>query len=98
MNAPISPTPPPSTEPSASQKAQLRRLAARATAIGIQFSVSIGLGWWLGHWAEQKWDFAPWGGLVGLLFGAAAAFRDLYLLGKLSTQANAHERPTPPEG
>ena len=91
-------TTPPPPEQSASQKAQLRRLAARATAIGIQFSVSIGLGWWIGHWAEQRWDFAPWGGLVGLLLGAAAAFRDLYLLGKLSTQVHSDERPTPPEG
>jgi F0F1-type ATP synthase assembly protein I len=91
-------TTPPPPEQSASQKAQLRRLAARATAIGIQFSVSIGLGWWLGHWAEQRWDFAPWGGLVGLLLGAAAAFRDLYLLAKLSTKANADERQTPSEG
>jgi ATP synthase protein I len=64
----------------------LRRLAARATAIGIQFAASIVIGFGAGYWIDGKLGTKPWGSLVGLLLGAASAFRDLYLLGRKASK------------
>jgi ATP synthase protein I len=56
--------------------------AARASAIGIQFGISIAIGALAGNWLDQKFGTAPWLLVVGLLIGAAAGFRDLWVLAK----------------
>ncbi len=61
-----------------------RRKAARASAMGIQFAVSIGIGAWAGSWLDGKFDTGPTLLIVGVLLGATAAFRDLYALARKS--------------
>lgn len=39
--------------------------------MGLQLAATVGLGTWGGHWAESRWNFAPWGTLAGTLLGAA---------------------------
>jgi len=39
-------------------------------------AVGYGLGWLV----EWKWGGAPWPGVIGLLFGLVAAFRQIYLI------------------
>jgi len=56
--------------------------AWRASYIGIFFGVAVVIGWAAGHWADKRWHTDPWLGLVGLLFGVAAGFRELYRVSK----------------
>lgn len=39
-------------------------------------AVGYGLGWLV----ERKWGGAPWTGVIGLIFGLIAAFRQIFLL------------------
>lgn len=59
--------------------------AARASAIGLQFAISIGIGAFAGNWLDGKFETAPWLLMTGVLLGAAAGFRDLYRLAKEQT-------------
>lgn len=52
------------------------RLSAMAWQIPISVAVGGGSGYWLQEWG----GFAPWGLIVGVLFGMTAAFLDLYRL------------------
>lgn len=54
----------------------------RASAIGLQFAVSIAIGAFGGNWLDKKFDTAPWLLLTGIVLGAAAAFRDLIRLAR----------------
>lgn len=54
----------------------LRQFAHYSTA-GIMFPVAVALGFWLG-WLVDGWlGSFPWGSLVGLTLGFAAAIRNL---------------------
>lgn len=55
---------------------------AKSSAIGLQFAISIAVGAFAGNWLDKKFDTAPWLLLVGVLFGSAAGFRDLYRLAR----------------
>jgi F0F1-type ATP synthase assembly protein I len=48
--------------------------------------VGYGLGWVL----EKQWGGAPWTGVIGLLLGVAASFRQVYLI--LAKKAEADKR------
>ena len=48
--------------------------------------VGYGLGWVL----EKQWGGAPWTGVIGLLLGVAAAFRQIFIL--LAKKAKADKR------
>jgi len=48
------------------------------TSIPIMLGVGPALGWWLGTLAEKRWGGEPWGEVVGVLFGLAAAVRQVY--------------------
>ena len=56
--------------------------AARASAIGLQFGISIAIGALGGNWLDKKFGTTPWLLVIGLLLGAAAGFRDLWVLAK----------------
>lgn len=71
------------------EAAQDRMLMARASAIGIQFAVSIGIGALGGHWLDRRLDTEPTLLLVGVVLGAIAAFRDLFLLAKRESEAES---------
>lgn len=45
--------------------------------IGAMFPIAIGLGLWLGYWADGALDTRPWLTLLGAGFGLAAAVRNL---------------------
>jgi F0F1-type ATP synthase assembly protein I len=55
---------------------------ARYGSIGIFFGVAISIGYFAGHWLDQRWHTAPWLSLVGVLFGVASGFVELYRVGK----------------
>lgn len=63
--------------------------AARASAIGLQFGISIAIGALFGNWADRKFGTSPWLLMLGVIFGAAAGFRDLWRLAK--SQMNDEE-------
>lgn len=56
--------------------------AARASAIGLQFGISIAIGALGGNWLDKRFDTEPWLLLTGIILGAAAAFRDLARLAR----------------
>lgn len=56
--------------------------AARASAIGLQFGISIAIGAFGGNWLDKKFGTEPWLLLLGVVLGAAAAFRDLIKLAR----------------
>jgi len=51
--------------------------------IGFEFAVAVGLGFYLGAKADQRWGLDPWGLLTGGGIGFASG---LYLLVKSSSQ------------
>ena len=55
---------------------------AKASAIGLQFGISIAIGALLGNWLDHRFDTEPALLFLGVAFGAAAGFRDLYRLAK----------------
>jgi len=77
-STPAEPAPP--SVPSSGSRERWR--AAKASAIGLQFALSIALGAWGGNWIDTRFGTAPYGIMVGLLLGAAAGFRDLYRLAR----------------
>ena len=48
------------------------------TSIPIMLGVGPALGWWLGQLAQRRWGGAPWLEVAGVLFGLAAAARQVY--------------------
>ncbi|MBI4230574.1 MAG: AtpZ/AtpI family protein [Planctomycetes bacterium] len=38
--------------------------------MGLQLAAIVGLGAWGGHWAEDRWGFAPWGIVAGVMGGS----------------------------
>ena len=50
---------------------------AKYAGVGIEFGISIAVCYFIGDWAQDRWDFAPWGGLVGVLVGFASGLRSL---------------------
>ena len=72
-----------------------KREAAKASAIGIQFVVSIALGALGGKWLDGKFGTAPWLLLTGVVFGSIAAFRDLYRIAKRHADADTPPDPDP---
>lgn len=91
-------TPPPLQPPTDEDDAKLRsrREATRASAIGLQFVISITVGLLGGQWLDTKLGTAPWLLLLGLVLGATAAFRDLYRLAKKHAAQSDSQDPPPP--
>ena len=50
---------------------------AKYAGVGIEFGISIAACYFLGKWAQDRWDFAPWGSLIGVLVGFASGLRSL---------------------
>lgn len=71
------------------RKRESRRqtVAARWSAMGIQFVVSILLGYWAGGWLDEKFDKAPWFAMAGIFLGMAAALYDMVVLTRKSVRA-----------
>ena len=55
-----------------------RSLWSDLVSLGLIFPISITLGFFLGRWIGGRFGHPEGGGLVGLLWGIAAAFWELY--------------------
>ena len=51
--------------------------SGRYASIGLELGVSVVIGLLMGRWVEQRWDLAPWGVLIGIGLGFAAAIRSI---------------------
>lgn len=38
-------------------------------AVGIQLSLTVVAGWFIGNYLDQKWEISPWLALTGLVLG-----------------------------
>ena len=53
-----------------------------AFSIGMAMVLAVVIGFALGYWVDYKWPGAsPWGKLIGLVIGIAAAYRNLFVMG-----------------
>ncbi len=50
---------------------------AKFLGVGFEVAAGVGLGYFIGSYIDRKFGSAPWGLLIGVLFGAAAG---MYLL------------------
>ena len=55
-----------------------KKIYLSLSALGIEMGLGLGIFFFIGKWAEEKWEFAPFGVIVGGLFGLATAFRLAY--------------------
>ncbi len=46
--------------------------------IGIQFALSIFIGFGIGYWLDERFDTSPWLTIVWFLIGLAAGFKNVY--------------------
>ncbi len=81
---PDTPSPDDTLSPQASdaEKYRGRVQAARFSAIGIQFGVSIAVAALLGSWLDERWGTEPWLLLIGLSLGITSSFLELYRLAR----------------
>ncbi|MFN3200079.1 MAG: AtpZ/AtpI family protein [Bradymonadia bacterium] len=86
---------------------------ARYASVGIEFGVSVVIGYLAGSWLEGKFDFAPWGTIIGVIIGFAAGLKSLIQVsmsimrdaereaaereGALNTEYNGPEQHDPKE-
>ena len=52
--------------------------AARMASVGLELALSVVIGYFGGKWLEERWGFAPWGSIGGLLLGFGAGLRSLW--------------------
>jgi F0F1-type ATP synthase assembly protein I len=64
----------------------LLELTSRFSYLGIFFGIAVVLGYFAGHWADQRWHTDPWLSVAGVLMGVAAGFRELYRLSRLAVR------------
>lgn len=70
--------PPARSSPDASASGWVQ--ASRFSYVGIFFGVAVFLGFLFGRWLDRKFGTDPWLMLVGVLFGIASGFKELYRL------------------
>ena len=63
---------------------------AKYAGVGIEFGISIAACYWIGDWAQDRWGFAPWGALGGVLIGFASGLRRLIKIAEVESR-----RPSP---
>jgi F0F1-type ATP synthase assembly protein I len=54
----------------------------RYSYIGIFFGVAVAIGVFVGRWADHRLNTGPWLSIVGLMFGVASGFTELYRVSK----------------
>ena len=62
-------------------------------SVGLEFGVSIALCCWVGRWAQERWDFAPWGVFFGVILGFTAGLRRLIKIAEAESHAMISSPP-----
>jgi F0F1-type ATP synthase assembly protein I len=57
----------------------------RSLGYGLQIGVGVTLGYLIGNWFDRRYGWAPWGLLIGVMFGLASG---MYLLIKDAIRMN----------
>jgi hypothetical protein len=65
-----------------SDSKKMLQMSMRFSYIGIFFGIAIALGWFGGSWLDRRWHTSPYLAMIGLCFGVAASFRELYRVSK----------------
>lgn len=58
---------------------------ARGLSHGLEVAIGVGLGYFIGNWADHHWNIKPWGMVAGVMVGCAAG---MYLLIKEATKSD----------
>jgi F0F1-type ATP synthase assembly protein I len=66
---------------------------ARASAVGLTFVVAIVLGLAAGWWLDGRLDSSPACLLLGLFFGIAAGFKNLFTLARRLDRPKKQDEP-----
>lgn len=53
------------------------RLAARYSAVGLEFGIAIGLGFFVGDWLDREAGTTPWLMVLFVVLGAGAGMKAL---------------------
>jgi len=61
---------------------KLVRTLGYLSTIGLAMALSIGIGAFIGHYLDEKFETGPWLFFVFLGFGIIAAFRNLHMMYK----------------
>ncbi|MCB9507711.1 MAG: AtpZ/AtpI family protein [Myxococcales bacterium] len=83
MTEPERPASPPSEREHAHEE---RWQAAKASALGLQFGISVAIGAAAGHWLDQHFGWGSKGVVGGVLLGSAAAFADMIRFAKRASE------------
>lgn len=57
---------------------ELFRAVTLMSGATVALGIAVGLGYWVGHWAEIKWGFEPWGTTAGVFLGLATGFAEIW--------------------
>ncbi len=57
--------------------------AGMVGGLGVQLTTLVVGGGLLGHWADERWASSPWGVMLGLALGIAAAVVSVWRVGRL---------------
>lgn len=70
---------------------------SRYASVGIEFALSVIIGFFIGRWLEQRLDCSPWGTVGGIVLGFSAALRSLYRLALREERRAQAEKDTQSE-
>ena len=64
-----------------SSTAEYLKLLGRAFSIGMAMVLAVAIGFILGWLVDGHWpNISPWGKIIGLAFGVAATYRNLFIM------------------
>ncbi len=73
-------------------KAKKRKLWAELSSAGIQFPVSIGIGYLIGKYLDKWFNTYPYFTVIFSIMGVAAAFLNIFRLNAKLTKLEEEER------
>ena len=62
---------------------------AKYAGVGIEFGISIAIGYVIGDWVQDRWDFEPWGMFGGVLLGFASGLRRLIRIAEAESKRSS---------
>jgi F0F1-type ATP synthase assembly protein I len=73
-----------------SEKAELYRTYVKTSAVGLELTLSVGVGMVVGYFVDRHFESAPVGLIVGFLLGVAAAVRRLIAFSRNYVRQNPY--------